>query len=58
MAMVTRAEAVSMADAHPPRLGIALGSGAARGWAHIGVLQALAEAGIVPDVVSGTSTIG
>ncbi|MFZ1326362.1 MAG: patatin-like phospholipase family protein, partial [Candidatus Contendobacter sp.] len=44
-----------MADAHPPRLGIALGSGAARGWAHIGVLQALAEAGIVPDVVSGTS---
>ncbi len=55
MTMVTGAETVSMADAHPPRLGIALGSGAARGWAHIGVLQALAEAGIVPDVVSGTS---
>lgn len=38
-----------------PRIGIALGSGSARGWAHIGVLRALEEAGIVPDVVSGTS---
>lgn len=42
---------------HPnrPRIGLALGSGSARGWAHIGVLQALAEAGVVPDVVAGTS---
>jgi NTE family protein len=38
-----------------PRIGIALGAGSARGWAHIGVLQALAEAGIEPDVVCGTS---
>ncbi|MDO9501693.1 patatin-like phospholipase family protein [Falsiroseomonas sp.] len=38
-----------------PRLGIALGSGSARGWAHIGVLDALAEAGIAPDIVCGTS---
>ena len=38
-----------------PRLGIALGSGSARGWVHIGVLRALEQAGIVPDVVSGTS---
>jgi len=38
-----------------PRLGIALGSGSARGWAHIGVLRALREAGIEPDVVCGTS---
>ncbi len=38
-----------------PRLGIALGSGSARGWAHIGVLRTLEEAGIFPDVVSGTS---
>lgn len=38
-----------------PRLGIALGSGSARGWAHIGVLRALHEAGIEPDVVCGTS---
>lgn len=38
-----------------PCLGIALGSGSARGWAHIGVLRALEEAGIVPEVISGTS---
>ena len=38
-----------------PRLGLALGSGAARGWAHIGVFRALDEQGIRPDVVSGTS---
>lgn len=38
-----------------PRLGIALGSGSARGWAHIGVLRTLEQAGIFPDVVSGTS---
>jgi NTE family protein len=38
-----------------PRLGIALGSGSARGWAHIGVLRALQDAGIEPDVVCGTS---
>src|SRR5690606_8927227 len=38
-----------------PRIGLALGGGAARGWAHIGVLRALADAGIVPDVVCGTS---
>ncbi len=37
------------------RLGIALGGGAARGWAHIGVLAALAENGIEPDIVCGTS---
>jgi NTE family protein len=38
-----------------PRIGIALGAGSARGWAHIGVLQALTGAGIVPEVVCGTS---
>lgn len=38
-----------------PRIGLALGSGSARGWAHIGVLRALNEAGIQPDVVCGTS---
>jgi NTE family protein len=38
-----------------PRLGIALGAGSARGWAHIGVLRALQEAGIEPDVVCGAS---
>jgi NTE family protein len=39
----------------PPRIGLALGGGGARGWAHIGVLKALTRAGIVPDVISGTS---
>lgn len=38
-----------------PKIGIALGSGVARGWAHIGVLKALTRAGIEPDIVSGTS---
>lgn len=38
-----------------PRLGIALGGGAARGWSHIGVLKRLAAHGLVPDVVVGTS---
>ncbi len=37
------------------RFGLALGSGAARGWAHIGVLRELNAAGIEPDVVCGTS---
>lgn len=38
-----------------PKLGIALGAGSARGWAHIGVIRALAEAGIEPDIVCGCS---
>jgi NTE family protein len=38
-----------------PKIGLALGSGVARGWAHIGVLKALHEAGLKPDVVAGTS---
>jgi NTE family protein len=38
-----------------PRIGLALGGGGARGWAHIGVMKALTRAGIVPDVISGTS---
>lgn len=37
------------------RIGLALGGGAARGWAHIGVVKALSQAGIVPDVITGTS---
>src|SRR5688500_1558020 len=39
----------------PPKIGLALGSGSARGWAHIGVLHVLERAGIVPDIVCGTS---
>ncbi|KYG90560.1 hypothetical protein A0U40_06190 [[Bacillus] sp. KCTC 13219] len=38
-----------------PKIGVALGSGAARGQAHIGVLQVLEEAGIPIDIIAGTS---
>ena len=38
-----------------PTIGLALGAGSARGWAHIGVLRELADHGIHPDVVAGTS---
>lgn len=37
------------------RLGLALGGGAARGFAHIGVLKALSEGGVAPSCVAGTS---
>lgn len=37
------------------RIGLALGSGSARGWAHIGIIRELEAAGIHPDVVCGTS---
>ncbi len=43
------------APGRKPRIGLALGSGAARGWAHIGVVEALTEAGVEPDVVTGCS---
>ena len=39
----------------PPRIGLALGGGAARGFAHIGVIQVLEENGLRPDLVVGTS---
>ena len=38
-----------------PLVALALGSGSARGWAHLGVLRALTQAGIKPDLVCGTS---
>jgi NTE family protein len=42
-------------DTRMPKLGIALGAGAARGWSHIGVLLELFSQGINPEVVAGTS---
>ncbi len=39
----------------PPKVGLALGGGAARGFAHVGVIQVLEEAGIKPALVVGTS---
>jgi NTE family protein len=38
-----------------PRIGLALGSGSARGWAHIGVIRALEERGVKFDLICGTS---
>jgi NTE family protein len=44
-----------MSASRRPRLGLVLGSGSARGWAHVGVIRALEQAGIRPDLVCGTS---
>lgn len=38
-----------------PKIGLALGSGGARGWCHIGILRELEEMGLKPDVISGAS---
>jgi NTE family protein len=38
-----------------PKIGLALGAGGARGWAHIGAIRTLNEQGIRPDIVCGTS---
>ena len=40
---------------HNIKIGLALGGGAARGFAHIGVIKALEAQGIVPDIITGTS---
>lgn len=47
--------AVPEAATRAPRLGLALGGGAARGFAHVGVIQVLEQNGIRPDLVVGTS---
>lgn len=46
---------ISAGSNHRPRIGLALGSGSARGWAHVGVIRTLEQAGIRPDLVCGTS---
>jgi len=38
-----------------PKIGLALGSGAARGWSLIGILEGLAALGVTPEIVAGTS---
>lgn len=50
-------QAPQTASAAPrkPTLGLALGSGSARGWSHIGLIQELESHGLRPDVVTGTS---
>lgn len=37
------------------KIGLALGSGSSRGWSHIGIIKALSELGVTPDIVCGTS---
>ena len=49
------AEIVPPKPTRPPRVALALGGGAARGFAHIGVIEVLEENGIHPDLVTGTS---
>jgi NTE family protein len=44
-----------MSPSRKRRIGLALGGGAARGWAHVGVIRVLEQAGIRPDMVCGTS---
>ena len=55
-AAAPRAEAIVPFKSARPVLGLALGGGGARGFAHIGVIKALEDAGIVPDVVTGASS--
>ena len=43
------------ADGTRPRIGLALSGGSARGFAHVGVLQVLEEAGVPVDAIAGTS---
>lgn len=46
---------MAMTRSNRPRVGVALGGGAARGWAHLGVLRVLEQEGIRPHAVAGTS---
>ena len=48
-------EKVGLGSIRRPIIGLALGGGAARGFAHIGIVRTLVANGIVPDVVVGTS---
>ena len=52
---VGRKPVVVAASRGRPSVGLVLGSGAARGFAHIGVIHALREHGILPDIIVGTS---
>jgi len=53
--MRLQSESSSRSYGTRPPLGLALGGGVARGWAHIGAIRALLEAGIKPDIITGTS---
>ena len=51
-----RQAAVVPIQSERPLVALALGSGGARGFAHVGVIKALEQAGIVPDIVTGSSS--
>jgi NTE family protein len=53
---VPRAATIVPLKSARPVIGLALGGGGARGFAHIGVIKALEDAGIVPDLVTGASS--
>ena len=48
-------EAAPLPEIRRPKIGLALGAGAARGWSHIGVLHELAAQGLMPDIIAGAS---
>jgi NTE family protein len=52
--LMTR-KAANSTPGNRPKIGLALGSGSARGLAHLGVIRALADAGIEVDFIAGTS---
>jgi NTE family protein len=53
---VPRQAAIVPIEAERPLVALALGGGGTRGFAHIGVIKALEQAGIVPDIVTGASS--
>jgi NTE family protein len=55
LAEVQRPAPLAASDAEGPTVALVLGGGGLRGFAHLGVLRALDEAGIKPDIVVGTS---
>lgn len=52
---MTQSDRIDAPRSDPVRVGVALGGGSARGYAHIGALASLERHGIAPDVVVGTS---
>ena len=54
-AMDAEAHAGAQTAPHRPSIGLVLGGGAARGFAHIGVLRTLIAKGLTPDIITGTS---
>jgi NTE family protein len=54
--MAPRAAPIAALESERPLIALALGGGGTRGFAHVGVIKALEEAGIVADIVTGSSS--